>query len=392
MATKNHQPAMTKASAAKRLQGSIAELLAAVQIKGAEEAPTTHPIKSVDDNTSAATTGSRGAEYEKDIKEQQGTMSVDSAPPATDGDGKAEAIHADQNVGPIQAQSTGKDPAVEDDFKDKKDDPGSEHPARTDNEALDGKKYASEFDYFKALAKQSEKIGAALLAQVASELQPTQKQTPTASAKAASETPAAAEAAEKAAQDGYDLAGVFADYAVSATDKAACDQLVYQQVAQLVKLASDDADRYAEFLAGNIAQRTKAANDEAALAEMQEGAGHEAAEAAGGGEEAPAAAAPGDQNMPSEEELMMLLSQMSGGQAPPAEEAPPEAAAAGGGDDVALLQQVLAELGANPQEVKAAFERRLGEKQAAAKPLSRQQSAKKAAMARMVKDMVATRR
>ena len=393
-----------KAASQREALGSIERLLATVKAAEAksEVAETTHPIKSVDDHLSEGTTGARDAEYKADMKEQQGVLSTDAAtePPA----GGQEAVSEGEGVGPIKPKSTGQEPEVEDDYKAGYEDPGSSHEARVDNDALDGRKYSSEIDLFRALVKKSEAIGTSLLAELTAQSreQPAQK---SAATQPAPQKPAVV----KAAQAGSDLAGVFADYEIPETEKAACDEMVFAQVEAIVKQASDDADAYAQFMQGRYAQLRKQAEEgaahEGAESPEQEAAEQEAAAAGAGGEGAPT-----DQGMPSEEELLQLLMSMGagggeGGGAPgmgamggdpaaagggdPAMAAAggdPAAAGAGEGGDMALLQQVLQELGANPQEVKMAFVRR---KQASSNvKLSKQQLAKKRAMSEMVRDMI----
>ena len=99
---------------------------------------TTHPVADLDNGCKSVSTGARASEYETDIKKDQGAPGVDSTAEGVVGDQSS----AQLNIGTTQS-ATGEDPSIEDAYKDGKDDPGSEMEARTDNSALDGKKYAS---------------------------------------------------------------------------------------------------------------------------------------------------------------------------------------------------------------------------------------------------------
>ena len=97
----------------------------------------THPTAHVDNRGQTASEGSRSSENESDVNEDQGATGVNKAPDARPG----QQDDVQLNIG-TQQSATGEDASVEDDYKAGKDDPGSSHPARTDNNALDGHKYA----------------------------------------------------------------------------------------------------------------------------------------------------------------------------------------------------------------------------------------------------------
>jgi hypothetical protein len=119
---------------------------------GSYEGGTHHPVKSVDDQTSDAHEGARSAENTSDVKKQIPAGGVDSAP------NKPPAQKGQQfNVG-LSSASTGEDPAHEDDYKGTKDDPGTAHPAKTE----DGEKYSSMS--FEKLKELTEKKANALIA------------------------------------------------------------------------------------------------------------------------------------------------------------------------------------------------------------------------------------
>jgi hypothetical protein len=102
---------------------------------GGYQGASTHPSAHVDNNVQKATTGSRAAEYEADVKKQQGALAVDNTPELSQ-EGRQDEVQ--QNIGTTVA-ATGEDPAAEKDYKGTKDDPGTTHPAK----ANDGEKYSS---------------------------------------------------------------------------------------------------------------------------------------------------------------------------------------------------------------------------------------------------------
>jgi hypothetical protein len=122
---------------------------------GSYEGGTSHPVKSVDDQTDDAHEGARSTENSADVKEQVPGGGVDSASEKTpDQEGQQ------FDVG-ITSTSTGEDPANEGDYKGTKDDPGTSHPAKTE----DGEKYSSmSFAKLKGLV---EKKANALIASIA---------------------------------------------------------------------------------------------------------------------------------------------------------------------------------------------------------------------------------
>ena len=79
--------------------------------------------------------GARASEYEADIKQQQGAVSVNNAPELPQ-EGRQDDVQL--NIG-TNAASTGEDPAAEKDFKGTKDDPGTSSPVK----ANDGEKYSA---------------------------------------------------------------------------------------------------------------------------------------------------------------------------------------------------------------------------------------------------------
>lgn len=102
---------------------------------GGYQGASSHPTTSVDNNVQNADTGARASEYETDIKKQQGALAVDNTPELSQ-EGRQNEVQLNINT---NAKSTGEDPAAEKDFKGTKDDPGTSHPAKTN----DGEKYSS---------------------------------------------------------------------------------------------------------------------------------------------------------------------------------------------------------------------------------------------------------
>ena len=119
---------------------------------GSYEGGTSHPVKSVDDQTGDAHEGERSSENSADVKKHVPAGGVDSSkesPPAQEGQ--------QFRVG-LKSAPTGEDPSHEEDYKDTKDDPGTSHPAKTE----DGEKYSSmSFSKLKGL---TEKKANALIA------------------------------------------------------------------------------------------------------------------------------------------------------------------------------------------------------------------------------------
>lgn len=105
---------------------------------GGYQGATTHPTKSIDNRGQSASEGARSSENTADVNADQGEPGVNKAPDNKDGNQDKVQL----NIG-TQQSATGEDPSVEDDYKAGKDDPGSSHPAKTDNDALDGHKYAN---------------------------------------------------------------------------------------------------------------------------------------------------------------------------------------------------------------------------------------------------------
>jgi hypothetical protein len=113
-----------------------------------------HPTAHADNNVQTAETGARASEYEADVKKQQGVIGVDSTPEMSQ-EGRQD--EAQLNI-EMNAKATGEDPASEKDYKGDKDDPGTAHPAKTN----DGEKYGSHS--FKEARDRAGRLGNDILA------------------------------------------------------------------------------------------------------------------------------------------------------------------------------------------------------------------------------------
>jgi hypothetical protein len=329
---------------------------------------TSHPVKNVDDRTEKAKEGERSSENAADVKKDQGSASVDSTPEAkaasaidvaarfakkaeggavqTPGSAADDHLQIGTNV-----QATGDDPANETGkAKGGKEDPGSSHPARTDNDALDGHKYAYDANTpLEKMANDFKDLGENICAQIAwmSQQGGNQKTAAAATAQANGKpaTPpestkqAGALDPELAAQAGWELAGLLN----GTMDKQAADAMVENTVTEIIKTASADADRTAAFFNDYFAQLNKQA----------EGEGEPPADPSQppGGEMPPGGAGGGDP--------AAMMAAMGGGAGadPMGGAGGPPPGAGGGGEDAEAQQlaAVLEQLGITPEELQAAM-------------------------------------
>lgn len=327
---------------------------------GSVGGPTTHPVKNVDDSTEEATEGSRSAENTADVKADQGKPSVDSTPEgvadkkAVDGKSESGSINPPGTASQDQLQigtkkePTGEDPAVEtSSAKAEKEDASggrlgnTTHPARTNNSELDGYKYAEM--PVEQLAKVAADMGNRLLAELAN----LQKQAELiggqhkldvnnngkidgsdlsslrgGAKKEDDDDDDEKEATDLAGQAGWELAGLLSGN----FDKKAADSLVQHTLEEIIKTASEDADKVAEFLISYHDELSKKAEGE-----MPAGVD-------------PAAMMGGGPPMGGGEDAAMADA-MAGG-------APPEGEGGGG---IEQLAAVLEQLGISPEELEAAM-------------------------------------
>lgn len=369
---------------------------------------TSHPSGKTEDQTEAAQTGSRASEYTSDIKKDQGEMGVEAA-----GDPPGSQEAQQEKIGPVSSKSTGTDPANEtSSVKGTKEDPGTSHPATTE----DGEKYGSAAEKLAALVKAIDADGRQILAHFAKQSGATEAAPAAPAAKQAAEKPAASPASAapdeetlKAAQAGYDLANLLADVDMPVEDKRACDESVYGQVRQIVSVADYAATKVAMMLAGQKqaeeSESGESRAEEAHESPAEESQEHEGHPAPGG------APAMGDDAMPSEEELLAMLAggegggmggemggggggdelgqlqallgggggggEMGGGA--------PGMPGDGGGDDAAILQQILQELNVSPEQATAKVAAAIRKRQ---KSSGDNLARRKQAMARLLRDVL----
>jgi len=351
------------------LIGTIESLLDAVgeEEKVAMTGETSHPSDSVDDGTQPAAEGERSSENESDTKaEPNRGLGVNDA-----GEGSSESQEDIQSDASVNASSTGEDSSTETaSVKDKKDDPGSEHPARTDNDAVDSEKYASPATTLRALAKKAEEIGSEICSIIAvdgnyktSEADEDDSEESDDGEEDDSEDKEAS--AVDAAQAGYDLAGVFGGIDMPAEDKQAADAMVVDTIENVLNLAAVRADKCAEFYSEHfkaayaeeemIPEELEDAVSDSVVAETSDDIEDEAAEEAPIDEAALLDLLAGGDEMGAEE----VVEDMAGdelGDALGAElggELGGEPGL-GGEEDLAMLEAVLAELGVAPEELEVA--------------------------------------
>lgn len=215
---------------------------------------TSHPVADVDDGTQKATEGGRSAENTADVKNDQGSPAVDSTAPGTPGGQDS----VQMNIGTSQ-KATGEDSAVETaSAKPGKEDGGfagpSSHPARTDNEDLDGNKY-SQARRLAQSVKLARESGHELLAKIA-----VADQSQARAAKAAGEEMGGGEGSAKLPPETVDESDSSADSPPpgKGESKTAADEAVIHSIALTVKTAEEDADALAAYLHSYY----KAAGDE----------------------------------------------------------------------------------------------------------------------------------
>lgn len=288
-----------------------------------------HPTDDVDDNTQEPDTGSRYTENSEDVKKDVPGQAVDETDKGSGGSQDDKQF----NIGTNQS-AVGEDPSVEDDYKSDKDDPGTDHPANTDDT---GEKYSSVT--LPNLLKLAEKQANALLADFASSLN---SPTPVkqAASKPVTQQPQKPLDTAIAATNGY----VTADY---------MNKLAEDFIAKSIQDADLDADLVGAYL---HAKWQKQAEDELP----------------------PEEGVPGDGMMPPMDPSMMPPPGAEGGMPPEAgggggdvlaalgaggagggEPPPPEEGGGGNMSEEQALQELVAaleELGISPEELAAMAE------------------------------------
>lgn len=243
---------------------------------------TEHPVKKEDDGTEEASTGSRARENEQDIKEDQGEPAVDGE--ATKESRSKKSMPTDQdsvqlNIGTKQ-RATGEDAENETGkAKGGKEDGGyqgaSSHPARTDNDQIDGHKWAGQIKNLLALTKTAEDkcndlLGAISVAadgdirKRASAMQGEAAATPADGKQAAAKTQdpgKSATAQNNGKQAGAELAQTLLEGQVSGQDKQAELYQVVEDLAETIAMSWRMADKTAAFLNG-VRDAQKKANED----------------------------------------------------------------------------------------------------------------------------------
>jgi len=320
-----------------------------------------HPSANVDNDGQAATEGARSSEYEADLKKQQGPIGVDSTPELPQ-EGRQDDVQL--NIG-TNAAATGEDPSAEKDYKGTKDDPGTSHPAKTN----DGEKYSSVT--FKEARDRAGALGNDILANIInfgtsnltkqSEMPAFLKEKMEGKKEEAAESPATEKAEHSGLKgnqskldvdndgkiEGSDLsalrsgksASFAAGYELAAAlglSKEAAEASVREVCANTIR----EADEMADLFIGFVTSKMAAADP---TADAAEGEDHSAPSDAGSG----ASDAPADDAAPAGLEAMMGGEGGGMGEEMPMEAAGPEA---GGGDEaVQELAMALEELGIPPE-------------------------------------------
>lgn len=342
--------------------GSVKRAEAHTEAGGYQDG-TSHPVKDVDDRTEAAQEGARSAENNKDVKEDQGAVGVNSAATAKSARDILAGLsrHAamptysvkrsesavstpgsaadDQLQIGTNKQPTGEDPSNEtNSAKSGKKDSDSEHPARTDNESLDGHKFSyDQYTPLEKLASYIHECGNQLVAQIAHVAWNAKKANDGYSTDVAQSYEKEAADPELVQLVGRELAGVM-------SDKQATDNMVHAALSGVIKTASLKADLLIEYIAGHDAQMRKYAEGDM----LAEGMSQDAPPTSAGGG-IPTGLGAED---PGNEAAMMA----SLGGAPGAEMGGEGGEGGEGGNEaeIAQLLQVLEQMGVSPEELEQA--------------------------------------
>jgi hypothetical protein len=225
---------------------------------GEHSGQSSHPTAKAEDGLQDAKEGFRSSENSADEKKRpQGSMSPDSVPEVGDRQDEVQP-----NKGTSQS-STGEDPSVEDDYKGDKDDPGTSHPAKTD----DGEKYGSWT--LTKLASAFKEVANDVLADVANgRLNKQAASTAPTSTGAAAPGKSPPASTKSAAEAGYEAAAMLGQNDLSE------DDLAQAFVAQTIKEAHLAADLTANYLA-EFAKAKQAADDGASEGEDHDKPGDE---------------------------------------------------------------------------------------------------------------------
>ena len=330
---------------------------------GGYDGQTSHQSKNVQDDTEEARTGEQAADNEKEVKDDHGQASVNAgneSKNAMEGNSQAHnpSTQANQQyqIG-TNVQSTGQDPSSETEStkpgkEDSQYEGSSTHPARTDNDQIDGHKWAKEAS-LDQLVQRMQKLGNEICSELS---QSGDGQTPEKGAqkqaegdcphgyKSKDDCPTCdgdggkdkqsddAEYQKLAQAAGAELAGL----ATGRLDKQAAEQMVTNSIEQVIKEAQVDADRTADYLDAYFA---KAGEEEGKSEEDQEGKGDSLS---GDGSRESSSSSGGDSNSGSKDSGNSKQSTgetSSGGE--DATEGQETAPAGGGGEDPAALMSAM---------------------------------------------------
>jgi len=229
---------------AKTVLESLNALLKQASAKRAEDdmgsSDTTHPSKSVDDGTQPASEGARSAENTSDVKSQIGPNSTDNAKPEN---------MENKSVNPLTtASAVGEDPSVEtSSVKDKPEDDDTSHPAS----AAFGEKY-SRARAASEVVKSANMVLTKLAALTIKAEQPTPAKA------AAAPTPAPQPVTTPDTNKDVEMGKAAAEAVISQANSQPNVDAINSVVFQVVKEASDDADRLISFYAGLADEAKKA--------------------------------------------------------------------------------------------------------------------------------------
>lgn len=336
---------------------------------------TSHPVKKVDDRLQAAKEGERSAENSKDVKKDQGAPSVENAAEASTKNAAARSIFgvaagfakkaegavstpgsaADDHISTTtKVAPTGEDPSNETGkAKAGKEDKeqggvgGTSHPASTENDQLDGHKYAADTPLEK-LANDMRTSGNNLLAALHNLYNSSGVQAPQQTKQAAAQNPVPQQPQQIDPRLAYHAGAELAGLINGTMDKRAADKLVHDTLTDVIKQASDDADLFITYASGFF--KRAEGEDEGATDPT-----------AGGGGDAAAAPAPGGAGGGGggEEDMMAALGGGAGGDpmAGAGGGDPMAGGGGGGGEDheAAQLALILEQLGVTPEELQQAM-------------------------------------
>lgn len=368
---------------------------------GGYDGPTTHPVKNVDDKTQDATEGARSKENDKDVKDALGAPSIT-------GETKAAGQDDVQLDGGLHVRATGEDPEAETSSagagrKDTGYTGPSKHPARIDNNEIDGHKWASDIRGLRGLIEKAGEAGNALLANISNELDADmRKQAQTLQTIAPVSASAGSSSTAKSAGQvaGENLAAAVTG-TVSGHDKQAEHAQVVNDLADVILHGYARADALHEYVSGFRAGLSKAAE------EMPPGVP---------GEEPPPPGPGGEPDGDEEASLMAALADgEGGGEMPPGGGGgmPPEGGMPPGGGGMhpeggmppeggmdmgeeavdphtlEMLAAALAEAGISPEQLMQATQQKTAQYWGAVKQAShRRWAPKTSAEARQLQDMV----